>query len=136
MKFLKNTVLRDMTPCGLEKFANVSKEPATLVFNPEDRVGRFLVNVFKFLPVGGFMPQKLLLLLFSVTAVITPNFTLEAPHNSAPAATPHFLPLHSKYSPPPSVPVHPHALCSAQHERPNLTSIHNRSVGARGGAVG
>jgi len=94
MKFLKNAVFRDVTPCGLEKFANVSKEPATLVFNSEDRVGRFLVNVFKFLPLDGFMPQNiLLLLLFSVTVVITPNFTLEAPRNSATAAAPppHFL---------------------------------------------
>jgi hypothetical protein len=135
MKFLKNAVFRDVTPCGLEKFANVSKEPATLVFNSEDRVGRFLVNVFKFLPLDGFMPQNiLLLLLFSVTVVITPNFTLEAPRNSATAAAP--PPLPPKCSPPPPVPVHPHALCSSQRERPNLTSIHNTSVGTHGGAVG
>ena len=56
MKFLKNTFFRDMTPCSLEKFANVSEERATLVFNPENRVGRFLVNAFKFLPLDGFMP--------------------------------------------------------------------------------
>jgi hypothetical protein len=89
MRFLKNAVFRDMTPCSLEKFVNVSEEPATLAFNPEDRMGRFLVNIFKFLPLDGFLAKKiLLLLLFTVTAVITPNFTLEAPRNSAPAAAP------------------------------------------------
>ena len=54
MKVLKNTVFRDMTPCSLEKFANVSEEPATHVFNPEDRVNRFLVKVFNTLRTGSF----------------------------------------------------------------------------------
>ena len=99
--------------------------------------------MFKFLPLDGFMSQKtllllllLLLLLFTVTAVITPNFTLEAPHNSAPAAAPTLPPTSLKISFLQPVPVHPHAVCSSQRERPNLTYIKNRIGGAHGGAVG
>ena len=115
MKFLKNTVFRDMTPCSLEKFAKVSEEPATLVFNPEDKVGRFLVNVFKFLPLDVFMPLKILLVSFTGTPVITPNFTLEAPHNSAPAAAPSL--------PPTSFKIFSPAACSCTSSRYVLVAV-------------
>jgi hypothetical protein len=66
MKFLKNTVFRDMTPCSLEKFAKVSEEPATLVFNPEDRLGRFLVNVFKFLLLDCSIPEDIIIIIIII----------------------------------------------------------------------